>query len=83
MTKKEYERLRRNNIRTNHPEPEKDGYFAFFKLRCLICLVFFLFLVAVDRRIDLKEKNKVVKMVEYVGEETIPVQSILSSYRNH
>lgn len=81
MTQREYERLRRHgrpvsqgNRDSSDPE---DGYLAFFKLRCLICFVLFLGLVAVDRRIDAGENPAVKQVVKYLNEETVPVSAIL------
>lgn len=81
MTQKEYERLRRHGRPISQGNREmgdsEDGYLAFFKLRCLICFVLFLGLVAVDRRIDAGDNPTVKQVVKYLNEETVPVSAIL------
>ena len=92
MTQREYERLRSQSVRYGYHQNKRldsrypksssqdkpdDGYLAFFKLRCLICFVLFLGLVAVDRRIDAKDHESVQQVVKYLNEETIPVNAII------
>lgn len=78
MTEREFDRLRgyqRNSY--NHFEREEepqDGYFAFFKLRCLICLVLFLGLVAVDKQLNIKENDKVKQVMQILNQEEISVE---------
>lgn len=85
MTQKEYERLRTSGYHKGYSyhqssatnDTPSDGYFAFFKLRCLICFVLFLGLVAIDRRIDARESETVQQVMSYLNEETIPVGEML------
>lgn len=78
MTEREFEQLRGYSRgvydRNNRDEEPEDGYFEFFKLRCLICLVLFLCLVAVDQQINLKENDKVKQVVSLIGKEKITVE---------
>jgi hypothetical protein len=81
MTQREYERLRRGGFyRSGRQEKNgtEDGYFAFFKLRCLICFVLFLGFVAVDRRVDVSSQPVVKQFVQSLNEETIPSSLIFS-----
>lgn len=80
MTEREFQQLRgygtsnhRNN-RYNYEEEPRDGYFAFFKLRCLICLVLFLGLVAVDRQLDIREYEKVQQAMQMLNKEEVTVE---------
>lgn len=84
MTQREYERLRTSKYYRGYSsrqqgsdrnQPE-DGYFAFFKLRCLICLVLFLGMVAVDRRIDARENQNVKQVMNYLNQDKIPANGI-------
>lgn len=89
MRQKEFERWKKQRNyaypvqnKTNLKEEHRDGYFSFFKLRCLICFVLFLFFVAVDRRIDVQKTPLVRQVMQYLNEETIPVQSMFPSVKN-
>lgn len=81
MTQREYERLRTRGYSYYQSDSEQDtssdGYFVFFKLRCLICFVLFLGIVAVDRRMDARENETVQQVMSYLNEETIPVDKML------
>lgn len=84
MTQKEYERLRTGYHKGysyhqsgSDRDTSSDGYFAFFKLRCLVCFVLFLGLVAIDRRMDMSENENVQQVMSYLNEETIPVGEII------
>jgi hypothetical protein len=80
MTQREYERLRRGGFYRKKQEKNEteDGYFAFFKLRCLICFVLFLGFVAIDRRVDVSSQPVVKQFVQSLNEETIPASLIFS-----
>lgn len=79
MTEREFQQLRgygTSNHRNNryYEEEPRDGYFAFFKLRCLICLVLFLGLVAVDRQLDIRENEKVQQAMQMLNKEEVTVE---------
>lgn len=83
MTEREYEGLRRGSAgyygghRYDEEEEPRDGYFAFFKLRCLICLVLLLGLIAVDQQLDLKNNEKTVKVMAILGQEEITIEECM------
>ena len=84
VTEREYEQLRGYNkggyYRGNRydsydpNEQPQDGYFAFFKLRCLICLVLFLGLVAIDKQLNIRENDKVQQVMAMLDKEEITVE---------
>lgn len=89
MTEREFEQLRGYGRTTNYhksrydyEEEPKDGYFAFFKLRCLICLVLFLGLVAVDRQLDIRENEKVQQTMQMLNKEEITVAECWGLIKN-
>lgn len=83
MTEREYEGLRRGNTRYygSYPyygeEEPRDGYFAFFKLRCLICLILFLGLIAVDKQTSLRKNEKVKKVMHILSQENITIEECM------
>ncbi|MDO4555937.1 MAG: hypothetical protein Q4B70_12430 [Lachnospiraceae bacterium] len=66
-----------HHFRKEKNHKSEDGYLAFFKLRCLICFVLFLGLVAVDQRMNAKEYEPVKQVINYFHEETIPVAALI------
>ena len=84
MTEREFEKLREyrrdpngNHYNRKHDseiEEPQDGYFAYFKLRCLICFVLFLGLIAIDQQLDIKENEKVQQAMSMLNEEEITVE---------
>ena len=56
---------------------KEDGYFAFFKLRCLFCLVLFLGLVVVDQETSLGENEKVKKTMHLLAQERITAEECM------
>lgn len=84
MTEKEYEQLRgyqtdsgNKNSNMNHlyenDEP-RDGYFAYFKLRCLICFVLFLGIIALDQQLNIKANKKVQQAISLLNKEDITAE---------
>lgn len=73
VTEREFEKLRNYERepsgRYEKDEVTRDGYFAFFKLRCLICLVLFLGLVAVDKQVNIRENDRVMQAVNLLNRE--------------
>ena len=84
VTEREFEKLRdyrrdssNNHYHRNHDdekEEPQDGYFAYFKLRCLICFVLFLGLIALDQQLDIKENEKVQQAMSMLNEEEITIE---------
>lgn len=83
MTEREYEGLRRGNAgyysghRSDEEEEPRDGYFAFFKLRCLICLVLLLGLITVNQQFELKKNEKVAGIMALLGQEEITIEECM------
>lgn len=82
MTEREYEGLRRGRFGYDsgngyHREEPRDGYFAFFKLRCLICLMLFFGVVAADQKLNLKDNDKTEKIMALLGKEEITLEECM------
>ena len=81
MTEKEFDQIRNSYYgrNTNKQEPkESSGYFSYFKIRCLICLIIFLTVLVLDRQIDLHEYQEVAMCMQLLGKEEITVEECLS-----
>ena len=81
MTEKEFNQLRNSySGRTNNNQntEESSGYFSYFKIRCLICLIIFLSILVLDRQIDLRQYDEVAKCMQLLGEEDITVEECLN-----
>lgn len=80
MTEREFEQMRNayhcNGKRTEHHKSERaqSSYFAFFKLRCLVCGLLFLGMLLLDRQTDLKSNNKVQQMLHLLAQEEITTE---------
>ena len=79
MTKREFEQLRRqyHNPYERSEEPE-DGYFAFFKLRVLICFVLFLAIVAANTQFQIKDHEKVQEVLQLLNSENVTIEECFS-----
>ena len=79
MTEREYEQLRRQyqNPYERSEEPE-DGYFAFFKLRVLICFVLFLAIVAANTQFQINDNEKVQAVLQLLNSEKVSVEECFS-----
>ena len=81
MTEKEFNQLRNSySGRTNKNQntEESSGYFSYFKIRCLICLIIFLSILVLDRQINLRQYDEVAKCMQLLGEEDITVEECLN-----
>lgn len=81
MTEKEFNQLRTSySGRTNKNQntEESSGYFSYFKIRCLICLIIFLSILVLDRQIDLRQYDEVAKCMQLLGKEEITVEECLN-----
>jgi len=77
MTEKEFYQIRnsysgRNNKRTK--EEQSSGYFSYFKIRCLLCLIFFLTLLVLDRQLGLEQYDQVNLCMQMLGDENLSVE---------
>ena len=79
MTEREFEQLRRQyqSPYERSEEPE-DGYFAFFKLRVLICFVLFLAIVAANTQFQIKDNEKVQEVLQLLNSENVTVEECFS-----
>ena len=80
MTEREFEQLRNSyqnyggRYENRNSEEGEGGYFAFFKLRCLICLILFLGIVVLDRQIDIRSNDRVRQVVYLLEQEEITAE---------
>ena len=80
MTEKEFNQIRNSYYgrHTNKQEvKESSGYFSYFKIRCLICLIIFLTVLVLDRQIDLHKYQEVAMCMQLLGKEEITVEECL------
>ncbi len=81
MTEKEFDQIRNSYYgrNTNKQETnESSGYFSYFKIRCLVCLIIFLTVLVLDRQIDLHEYKEVSMCMQLLGKEEITIEECLS-----
>ncbi len=82
MTQREFDQIRNSYNNRNTMKKQTDegssGYFAYFKIRCLICLIIFLSLVIFDRQVGLQQYDEVVKCMQLLGEEEITVEDCMN-----
>lgn len=80
MTEKEFDRIRNSyhGRNTNKQDTkESSGYFSYFKIRCLICLIIFLSVLVLDRQIDLHDYQEVAMCMQLLGKEKITVEECM------
>ena len=80
MTEKEFDQIRNSYYgrNTNKQEPkESSGYFSYFKIRCLICIIIFLTVLVLDRQIDLHNNKKVAMCMQLLGKDEITIEECL------
>ena len=82
MTEREFDQIRNSYYSRNSSKKQEDegssGYFAYFKIRCLICLIILLSIIILDRQIGIKQYNEVIRCMELLSEEEITVEECLS-----
>ena len=80
MTEKEFDQIRNSYYgrNTNKQETkESSGYFSYFKIRCLICIVIFLTVLVLDRQIDLHNYKEVAMCMQLLGKDEITIEECL------
>ena len=82
MTQREFDQIRNSYNNRNTIKKQTDegisGYFAYFKIRCLICLIIFLSIVILDRQVGLQHYDEVKKCMQLLGEEEITVEDCMN-----
>lgn len=77
MTEKEFEQIRNSyHGRQNKYQDTKSssGYFSYFKIRCLICLIILLSVLILDRQIGLKQFNEVAVCLQLIEMDDLSVK---------
>ena len=82
MTEREFDQIRKSYYNRNSGKKQADegssGYFAYFKIRCLICLIILLSIIILDRQVGIKQYDEVLMCMELLQEEEITVEECLS-----
>ena len=77
MTEKEFYQIRSNyNVKKKSTGETREGlgYFSFFKIRCLICIIVFLSVLVLDRQFGLDRYVPIVQTIQLFGKENITVE---------
>ena len=77
MTEKEFNQIRNSyygrNTKTQDTE-KSSGYFSYFKIRCLICLILFLSILILDRQLQLKQFDQIHVCMQMLGDEDLTIE---------
>ena len=80
MTEKEFDQLRNSYSKRNgntYEKEEPSGYFSYFKLRCMICLIILLTIIVLDRQIGIRDNEKVTQCMQLLGKEELTIEECL------
>lgn len=77
MTVKEFNQIRSAYYGQNNKKQdteESSGYFSYFKIRCLICLILFLSVLILDRQLQLKQYDQIHVCMQMLGDEDLTIE---------
>jgi len=85
MTEREFDQIRNSynsyygrNSSKKQADDDSSGYFAYFKIRCLICLIILLSIIILDRQVGIKQYDGVLMCMELLQEEDITLNECIN-----